>query len=395
MTLPRAARIGAALAAILVAGCGSTPTAAPAPAAVSAARPPLVTSLTIPGGPSWAIVEMGGSSAKHNNFWQLLTRPAGTASWRLATPPGVADNGGLVAASPGGPALVAGFNPSQDLTFSPLASTSDGGVRWTPSLLPAGIARVPSALGTAPGGKLIVLTGRGQAELATPGVAGWTRLASLASLAATPAGRSCGLKSLTAAAFSPLGVPLLAGRCAAPGVAGIFAYSAGGWHQAGPALPAALAGRRVSVLQLTTAGRRSTALLIAAAAGGAASLIAAWAGPSGRWALSAPLPLGGARILSTATGEAAPTAASPGLASAAGVILSTGRAEFIAGPAADWQQLPALPAHAAALVLGPGRQISALAPSGSILTSWRLAARSVTWTVTQAMKVPVPYGSSG
>lgn len=397
--IPRTARIAAALAAILIAGCGSTRAAAPAPAAARAARPPLVTSLTIPGGPSWAIVEMGGASAQHNNFWQLVTRPAGAASWRLATPPGVADNGGLVAASPGGPALVAGFNPSQDLTFSPLATTRDGGARWTPSLLPAGLARVPSALAVGPGGKLIALTGRGQAELAVPGVAGWTRLASLASLAATPAGRSCGLKNLTAAAFDRLGVLLLAGQCAAPGVAGIFAYSGGGWRQAGPALPAALARRRVSVLQLTMAGSGTTALLTAAAPGGAASLIAAWASPSGRWALSAPLPLGGARILSTATGTGAggvaATAASPGLASAAGVILSTGRAEFIAGPAADWRQLPALPAHAAALVLGPGRQISALAPSGSILTGWRLGRQAATWAKTQVMKVPVPYGSSG
>ena len=104
----------------------------PAPAAVSAAAPPLATSLAVPGGPSWAVVEMGGSSARHDNFWQLLARPAGAAHWALVTPPGVADNGGLVAASPGGLALVAGFNPSQDLTFSPLASTRDGGARWTP-----------------------------------------------------------------------------------------------------------------------------------------------------------------------------------------------------------------------------------------------------------------------
>ncbi len=403
---PRTARIAAALAAVFVAGCGSTSAASPAPAAARAARPSLVTSLTIPGGPSWAIVEMGGSSARHNNFWQLITRPAGAASWRLATPPGVADNGGLVAASPGGRGLVAGFNPSQDLTFSPLASTRNGGARWTPSLLPAGLARVPSALATGPGGKLIALTGRGQAELSAPGVSGWTRLASAASLAATPAGRSCGLKGLTAAAFSRSGVPLLAGDCAAPGVAGIFGYSGGGWHQAGPALPAALARRRVGVLRLVTAGSRITALLTATAPGGATSLIAAWASPSGRWALSAPLPLGGARILSTAVGTSAAigtsaarataaTAAAPGLASAAGVILSAGRAEFIVNAGAAWQQLPALPAHAAALVLGPGRQISALASSGSILTSWRLAPGAGAWTEAQAMKVPIPYGSSG
>jgi hypothetical protein len=170
-------------------------------------------------------------------------------------------------------------------------------------------------------------------------------------------------------------------------------------------MPAALARGRISVLQLSTARSRTTALLTAASPGGAASLTAAWASASGRWELSAPLPLGGARILATATSTAAgvssalaATTASPPLTSAAGVILSTGRAETVVW-GQPWQRLPALPAHAAALVLGPGRQIGALAASGSILTGWRLTSRAVThavsWTRTQVMKVPVPYGSSG
>jgi hypothetical protein len=190
-----------ALAAILLAAiCGAVRAAAtPGAAPPGAARPSLVTSLTVPGGTSWAVVEMGGSRSQHNNFWQLVTRRAGSARWALATPPGVADNGGLVAAPLGGPALVAGFNPSQDLTFSPLASTRDRGADWTPGLLPAGLAGVPSALAAGPGGKLIALTRRGEAELSAPGGAGWKRLASLASVAATPAGRSCGLTGLTAA----------------------------------------------------------------------------------------------------------------------------------------------------------------------------------------------------
>jgi hypothetical protein len=140
------------------------------------------------------------------------------------------------------------------------------------------------------------------------------------------------------------------------------------------------------VLRLTGSGRSTTALLTTAAPGGAASLTAAWASPGGHWALSPPLPLGGARIVATT--------ASPGLTGAAGIILSTGRAGYIVhgGP---WQRLPALPAHAAALVLGPGRQVSVLAASGNILTSWRRTARANIWTRTQTMKVPVPYGSSG
>jgi hypothetical protein len=399
---PLAAGLAAAALAVVAAGCGST-AAGPASAPAGAAPPP-TTSLTVPGGPSWAVVEMGGSRAEHNNFWQLVIRPAGAARWALATPPGVADNGGLVAASLGGQALVAGFNPSQDLKFSPLATTYNGGARWAPSLLTAGLASVPSALAAGPGGRLIALTSGGQAEMSAPGGAGWRRLASLPSLAATAAGGTCGLSRLTAAAFSPSGAPLLAGRCARPGVAGIFAYAGGGWHPAGPALPAALARSRISVFQLTSAGRGTTALLTAVAPGGTASLVAAWAGSSGRWELSVPLPLRGSRILATATGPAsvadpATAAVRPGLPSSAGVILSGGRAEYIPGPAGTWQRLPALPAHAAALVLGPGGQVSALAASGSILTGWRLAVRSaghaVTWTRTQTMRVPVPYGSSG
>lgn len=402
---PRAALLAAALTAVLAAGCGSTAAATPAPASAAAIRLPLVTSLTVPGGASWAVVDMGGSAAEHENFWQLISRPAGAAKWSLATPPGVADNGGLVGASLGGGALAAGFNPSQDLTFSPLAVTRDGGAHWAPALLPAGLAAVPSALAAGPGGRLIALTNRGVAEISAPGGTGWTRLASLASLAATPAGRSCGLRSLTAAAFSLSGRPLLAGQCAAPGVVGIFAYAGNSWQLAGPAMPAALAQRRIGVLRLTTAGNRTLALLTATAPGGAASLAAGWASGSGRWTLSEALQLGSARVLSTASGSGAgsflPLAGSvahPRTVSAAGVILSTGQAETVVD-GGNWQHLPALPRRAVTLVLGPGRQIGALAPSGSTLTSWRLSAaartHAVTWTRTQAMKVPLPFGSSG
>jgi hypothetical protein len=406
---PRAALLAAALTAVLTAvlaaGCGSTAVATPARASAAAIRLPLVTSLTVPSGASWAVVDMGGSAAAHENFWQLISRPAGAAKWSLATPPGVADNGGLVGASLGGGALAAGFNPSQDLTFSPLAVTRDGGAHWAPALLPAGLAAVPSALAAGPGGRLIALTNRGVAEISAPGGTGWTRLASLASLAATPAGRSCGLRSLTAAAFSLSGRPLLAGQCAAPGVAGIFAYAGGSWQLAGPAMPAALAQRRIGVLRLTTAGNRTLALLTAIAPGGAPSLTAGWASGSGRWTLSEALQLGSARVLSTASGSGAgsflPLAGSvarPRTVSAAGVILSTGQAETVAD-GGNWQHLPALPRRAVTLVLGPGRQIGALAPSGSALTSWRLSAaagtHAVTWTRTQAMKVPLPFGSSG
>ena len=54
--------------------------------------------MTAADGGTWAIVAMGGPAAGENQFWELLARPAGSTRWELVTPPGVADNGGLVAA---------------------------------------------------------------------------------------------------------------------------------------------------------------------------------------------------------------------------------------------------------------------------------------------------------
>ena len=79
---------------MLAAGCGSAAGQATAPARPTA-PPSLATSLATATG-TWAVAVMGGSAASHNNFWQLFVRPDGTSTWRLATPPGVASNGGLV-----------------------------------------------------------------------------------------------------------------------------------------------------------------------------------------------------------------------------------------------------------------------------------------------------------
>ena len=69
---------------------------------------------------------MGGPAAAHDDFWQLFVRPAGASRWVLVTPQGVADNGGLVAAA-GTTSVTVGFRPSQNLAFSPLATSTDAG----------------------------------------------------------------------------------------------------------------------------------------------------------------------------------------------------------------------------------------------------------------------------
>jgi hypothetical protein len=393
----------------------------------------MLTSLSAGHGAAWAVLEVGGSRAQHSNFWQLLVRPSASAAWRLATPPGVADNGGLVAAAPvattsapsgtggtgkssgtagtgktsgtSGPGgasgsggasgvrpagLVAGFVPSQDLTFSPLAASNDGGRHWAPGLLPAGLAATASALAAGPDGRLLALTGAG-AQLSGRGGTGWTPLVSTKALAASPAGRSCGLTGLTAVAFGSSGAPLLAGACRHPGVTGIFFRSGTQWRLADLKPPAGFAGQPVTVARLTaTAPGKLTALLAAGRAQGKAqALAAAWLGDGQPWTTSAPLPLHGRQLVSTAAGADG----------TAGVILTGGRAAIIhpatGADAAAWTALPALPAAAADLVLGPGRQVSVLTAGRTTVTAWPLSTTGTAWSPGQKLTIPVPFGSSG
>jgi hypothetical protein len=285
---------------------------------------------------------MGGSAASHNNFWQLFVRPSGSTRWRLVTPPGVPDNGGLVVADAGGQSLITGFRPSQYLTYTPLTATTDGGQAWSPAgPLDAALADVPDALAAAPGsGHLLALTASGAAKLAAPGYTSWNTLASQQTLASTPAGRRCGLDSLTAAAFTPSGAPLLAGTCSRPGTAGIFADLNGTWQAAGPAMPATLARQNITVPRLTRTADRLVAML-AAGTGPATTLIAAWSADDGsHWTLSPPLRLNRAALASASFG--------PGGTAA---ILTGGHGEMIASAGHQWQLLPALPPGTA--TLGP------------------------------------------
>jgi hypothetical protein len=388
---PRQVTAALLLAAALLAGCGTAHAAPPAARLARPATPSLATSQTY-AGDTWEVVVMGGSAAAENNFWELFTRPASAAKWALATPLGVADNGGLAVANVGARSLVTAFRPSQDLTFSPLSASQDDGAHWSQSgLLSAGLAPVPSAFAGAPGGGLIALTSHGDAEVAAHAGAAWTSLASERSVAASPAGRACGLARLTAAAFSASGAPLLAGQCTRPGAVGIFASTAGSWRAAAPALPPSLARSDIEVLGLAGTGPASVALL-QAGLGATASLITAWSADGGQqWRVSAPLPLRGRAVRSAAFGTGG----------AVGVTLTGGRAVTVTGPGAAWRLLPALPAQAAAvpaagvtLAAAPGQGFDALVGRAAQLTVWQLAAGGRGWDRVQVVKVQIPYGSS-
>ena len=374
--LPAALAAGSLLIAGALAGCGAAPATSPAGPTVPAA-PPLQTSFADGTGTGWAVVEMGGSAAQEENFWEMFARPAGAAAWRLVTPAGVADNGGLVAAPAGGASLLTGFLPSQDLTFSPLADTSDSGAHWaTAGPVNPGLADVPDALAARPDGNLIALTSGG-AKLGQYGGTGWTRLITAQALAATPAGKPCQVTGLTAVAFGSAGAPVLGTGCGRPAFAGIFTESGGRWHAAGPAVPNA--GEDVEVLRLASAGTGLVALL-QVGRGPDAGTIAGWYDGT-RWTLSAPL----------RTGSVRSTALGPG--GSVGIILNATHAATLAGPGASWRTLPALPRWAATLALGPGGQVDAIAAHASTFTDWRLAPAG--WGQQQTIRVTVPYGSSG
>ena len=408
------AAAAAAVGGCVVAGCASARAPAPAPAP-SAATAPLATSLAQAGGRAWAIVAMGGSAADDNSFWEVFTRPLGSTQWALVTPPGVADNGGLVAAlPPAAQGLDVAVRPSQDLTFSPLAFTGNGGKTWDTGLVDASVAAVPDALALG-GGRMLVLLGDGaidQAATSGAGIPGegvsgaaqpsasaaaWTRLAAPGAIAGSAAGRDCHVTAVTAVSLTAAGTPLVGASCARPGIAGIFAPAGSGWRAAGPGAlrparrgagqgpqahrrrrrrdhgaPAGRHRRRRSDQPARRLDRRRHPLDRVAAASGErrpGPVVRRRPGRDGGVGAAGRRPRGDHRRAPGAPGA-------PGATGAA------------------WRSLPAPPHGTAVLAPGPGGALDALAVSGgSALTVFRLTPAGA-WQQTQVISVPVQLGSS-
>ena len=394
MRAPGALAAAAACLALLTGCSQAAPSAGTSggsrPSASAPAGVPLATSVLGPDGVSYAIVEMGGKAAANENFWQLFARPERGSGWRLITPPGVADNGGLIAAATGRRSLLAGFRPSQDLSFSPLTSTGDDGASWlTAPPLPAGLANAPGALAAGPAGRVLALTTGGEVLLRSGPQAGWHVLVTERALAATPAGRSCRLTGLTAVAFGPGGTPLLGGGCTSARSAPIFGQDASGhWQPAGPVLagPASTGPGQTStaVLALATDGGVTTAVIRT----GSGRVLVAWQrsttrDAAGKWTSSAPLVAGAARVESASVW--------PG--GAVGVLFSAGRAAVVTGTGGRWQPISGLPAGTVTLAAEATGPVQALAASGGTFRAFSLVAGQ--WHLAQTIHVQIPYGSSG
>ena len=343
---------------------------------------------------SWAIFPMGDLSQKSNTFWELFHAVPGSSHWTLATPPGVADNGGLVESASDGAALV-GVLPSDLLHFSPLAQSGDGGTSWNPAFLPTGLASLPDALayGTGAPGGAIALTGSGRALSASGSLSSWSPLVSPAALARVAP--RCGVTTLDAAAILPTGAPLIATGCRRGGQVGVFTRTTGSWQPVGWTLGGSLRGAATTVLRLEITGSTTTAL-VAATRGGHSALVALWRTGNAPWTASAPLAVSsGHPVLSTSVGAAGALAVLQRSPTGSPIAFD------IAPGVRPWSPLPRPPSGTSALALPAtpvtldAEAIDAFTVHGGSLGVYALSPSGTAWGRVQTSQIPIAYGSSG
>ena len=337
---------------------------------------------------TWATVALGNLNDPLNTFWQLFFLSASSSEWELATPPGVASNGGLVATvSPSG-TVTAGFEPSLDLRFSPLAQSADQGATWAPGVLPGGLALVADSLAASSGHQELALLRSGGGEVVTSSgdLTNWTTVTSTRGLAADNSTAGCGVEALTAVAFGASGEDVVGAACAHGAEPGIFDLVNGNWRSVGPTLPDSTAGPS-QVLRLVATPSGVTALA-SAGEGSARRLFALWSADGLKsWSVSAPLPLKGGSLTSTGV---TPTG---GLAVAIKSADGTRSAWVISSPGNQWQKLAPPPAGTSAVVATPSGGFDALIENQSTLEVDELGSGG--WHRIQALAVPIQYGSSG
>ena len=336
---------------------------------------------------SWAVVPISAGPA----FWEVFARAGNSGTWKLVTPPGVADNGGLVASAGGASSLTVAVRPTQDLMFSPLAVTSDGGASWsTGGPIDATLAASPDAF-AADGSRLAALLSDGAVDFSSDTGATWSTIAKPGAIAASSAAKGCdGAVRVTSISFGTTDTEVLAGgTCGTGGTATVFSYKPGqGWQR----------------LSLPVSGQLARFTAGTALVEGKAGLAALWLGtgrtgyagsataqpPSAPLALSksAPLPVSGPITASGTLPDAGAWVLLPGGRAATVSLLGT------TGGTPQWLLLPPVPARTTVLASGPDGATDALAVSGDTLTVWRLAPKATVWSKVQAISVPVQAGSS-
>jgi len=385
----------AATLAVALAACGSstvgagTATTEPSPAVPPAAAATSTASETS------AVVAMGHLDDPANTFYEMFVRTAGRSTWSLRTPPGVADNGGLVVGASGSGTLTAGFLPSADLTFSVLAQSLDGGAKWSPGNVPGALAPEPDALATGASGQVVaVLAGTaGRVVMSDTGMASWQTLTSASALAGSHS--PCTVTAVTAVAVTASGSQLIGTRCANSRVVGLFTPGAtpGSWNWVGPFFNDSVSST-TTVLRLH-AWSQGTSALVEGGTTGNTRVIGEWASHSDNSVTdvraSAPLSVpSGWSVRATAVGGDAGAGLTVLLGADSGTSL---RVESVAGPGQSWAQTAAPPAGTTAVAM-VGAETDAFVPTGSHLVIWTTTTGTAGWSRAAQMTVPIQYGSS-
>jgi hypothetical protein len=351
---------------------------------------------------AWAIVPVGAGGFPTGPSWRLFVLSGVPSLWSDVTPAGVDDSGGL-AGSFGSTGGVVGVETSGLLGFSPLVTTSDGGVHWSSGILPSALALVPDAVAASSDGRLLALLGTDGSSIVSSadGGAPTSTLSGRPALAAA-GGSACALTALTAVSFGPHGQPIAGGRCRSSSHVGIFELTDSSWKQVGPSVPtvpAAHGSQRhrapgttstvsssaiTEVLRIWTAGsRREEVLAEAVADDGTASVFRLTQGVSGSWTSSAVYDVAPSQRL-VATGDAADGSCYL-LMSHDGVLT----AEVLGPSGASWGTLPGLPAGTTTLVLDAGGATESLAVVVSTVMVYVLGA-SGSWSLEQKLAVSAP-----
>ena len=207
-------------------------------------------------------------------------------------------------------------------------------------------------------------------------------------IAASAAGRACDVGTLTAVALDASGATLVGATCTAPGAVGIFESRDGTWRLVAPRLTGAVGAATTKVVRLLEVGGGIEGL-VAAAEGPPTRLIGVADSTGGVWTQSPPLLLSaGDRIAST------------GVERGGGFVVlvrHTDRSlalELETGPGGPWQATTAPPRGTAAVVVGTGEVVDALAVDSTRFTDWRLDTSTASWTKIGTVTVPIAFGSS-
>jgi len=348
---------------------------------------------------TWATLALGHLDDPLNTFWQLFGRSgcvasgcSSTGGWALATPPGVASNGGLLFAATAAGALTVGFGAAIDLQFSPLAETADGGSTWSSGVLPGALAQVPDALaGSGPSLRMALLSGRGGEVVSSSGdIDTWKPVLTERALATATASSGCGLEALTAldVGLSGPGGPGRAyagGACRDGTTVPIYRLEGGTGLSIGPHLRVPT-GTPIRVDRLVTTDAGLTALVSTGSGRSAELVLATSADGAAPWSVSAPLATAGRSVESTSV---TPTG---------GIVVELSGARdsetaSVVSTGSSWRPLPPLPTSTSVVVAEAGGQYEALVASGSTLRVYDLVTGG--WQHRADIEVPIQYGSSG